>query len=182
MLVRSFVFRASRDVKFVRSKTSAVQKIPKRFRSRGLVPQQGTSSRPTLLSLSKAKSYSRNQLGAGAACGFCRRCKQNRQPNGLFTCRPFPSHITASRLPYTDIARLRKYFRIKLGLKLARLRIWPCRHHTGEHCDIFSAQDQQHHHASSSRKNCDGDAEPRVITATDFDMLAGGFDHYHVRH
>src|SRR5205823_6462149 len=159
--------RASRNVKFVRSKNSAVQKIRRLSRSRKLVPRQDTSSRPTLLSLSKAKSYSSNQLRAGAACGFCHRCKQDRQSSGPFTCRPFLLPITASRLPYTDIASRRRYFRIKIGLKLARLRMWPCRHHTGEPRDIFSPQDQQHHHASSSRKNCDGNAEPRVIPEAD---------------
>jgi hypothetical protein len=85
-------------------------------------------------------------------------------------------------LPYTDIARLRRYFQIKSGLKLARLRISPCRHRTGEQRDIFSPQGGQHDHAGNGRKNCDWDAEPRVIPETDFDMLTLGFDHYHIRH
>src|SRR5205814_9524587 len=179
---RSYVFRASPNVKFAPSKNSAGQEIRKLSRSRKLVPRQGNCLRLTLLSLRKAKSYSRNHEPAGAGCGFCRRCKQDRQPNALFTSRSFPLPITASCLPYTDIACLRRYFRIKSGLKLARLRIWPCRHRTGEQRAIFSPQDEQHDYAGNGRKNCDWDAESRVIPETDFDMLARGFDYYHVRH
>src|SRR5437762_7760834 len=119
-MARLYVFRASPNAKFALSKNSAGQEIRKLFRSRKLVPRQGNSSRLTLLSLRKAKSYSRNHQRAGAGCGSCRRCKQNRQPNALFTCRSFLLPITASCLPYTDIACLRRYFRIKSGLKLAR--------------------------------------------------------------